>query len=117
MLREARHRSGLSQEEVAFRVGIHTTNLSKIENARFAPNALLLLALMAELEIPPKALGSVLGKSVNARRAALEVELASFAENLSDEGLAIAVEQLRPLTERFGKPKGGRSPRASHGQR
>jgi transcriptional regulator with XRE-family HTH domain len=115
MVRVARRRSGLSQEEVAHRVGLHPTNLSKIERGHVAPGALLLLALMRELAIHPNALLPILGgKVANDRRVALEIEFATLAARLTDEGLALALEQLRPLVERLGgKSKRRRSGRST----
>jgi transcriptional regulator with XRE-family HTH domain len=113
MLREARRRSGRSQEEVASRVGLHPTNLSKVERGHVTPNALLLLALMRELAIPPTALSLVLRRTLNERRAAQEIELAIIASRLTDEGLELALEQMKSLVSRMGKPRArlGRSSR------
>jgi hypothetical protein len=68
---------------------------------------------MRELAIPPTALSLVLRRAPNERRAAQDTELATIASRLTDEGLEIALEQMKSLVSRMGKPRGraGRTPR------
>lgn len=50
LIREAR---GASQEELAYRAGIHVTYLSGIENGRRNPTVLVLGRLAAGLQVEP----------------------------------------------------------------
>jgi transcriptional regulator with XRE-family HTH domain len=113
MIRRARRQSGLSQEALAFKVGLHPTNLSKLERAHFTPNSALLLALMRELKLGPTALLPILS-GVSNKRATVEIELATLASRLTDEGLEIALEQVKAL-ERLGKS--GAKHRSASGSR
>jgi transcriptional regulator with XRE-family HTH domain len=103
MIREARRLSGRSQEDLAATVGLHPTNLSKLERGHFTPSSALLLALMRELKIPPTALSPILSKVVNERRVAQEIELATIASRLTDEALEIAVQQIKALEKFSGR--------------
>jgi transcriptional regulator with XRE-family HTH domain len=52
-LREARKRLGLSQEAVAARSGVHSTEVSRIEAGKRDPQVSTLIRLAAAVEVPP----------------------------------------------------------------
>ena len=52
-LRFARHRLGLTQEQVAERSGVHATEVSRIEGGRRDPKVSTLERLAAAVEVPP----------------------------------------------------------------
>ena len=55
-LREARTRLGLTQAELAFRVGVSRKTVNTVENGVFTPSTLLALKLAAALGRPVEAL-------------------------------------------------------------
>jgi len=52
-LREARLRSGMTQEEVAERSGVHATEVSRIEGGKRDPRASTLIRLAAAVKVKP----------------------------------------------------------------
>ena len=55
-LREARTRLGLTQAELAFRVGVSRKTVNTVENGVFVPSVALALALSAILDTPVETL-------------------------------------------------------------
>ena len=58
-LREARARHGLTQAELAIRVGVSRKTINTVENGVFVPSVLLALGLAAVLETSVEALFSI----------------------------------------------------------
>jgi transcriptional regulator with XRE-family HTH domain len=52
-LRDARKKLDLSQEQVAERSGVHTTEVSRIESGKRDPRVSTLKRLAAAVEVPP----------------------------------------------------------------
>ena len=52
-LREARKRLGLTQEQVAERSGVHSTEISRIEGGKRDPQVSTLRKLAKAVELPP----------------------------------------------------------------
>lgn len=52
-LREARERLGLTQEQVAQRSGVHTTEVSRIETGKRDPRVSTMLRLAVAIEVKP----------------------------------------------------------------
>jgi transcriptional regulator with XRE-family HTH domain len=55
-LKRERHKAGLSQEGLAFRAGLHRTEIGLLERGRRVPGLLTIARLAAGLEIPPATL-------------------------------------------------------------
>jgi transcriptional regulator with XRE-family HTH domain len=104
LVRRARARRGLTQEELAGRVGLAVQSLCRIERGRALPSVSTLAALVRELGLP---VGPLFGRpeAGGGRREELEGELALLAAELGELGLEIAVAQVRVLAERLeGRP-------------
>jgi len=55
-LRNQRHESGLSQEELEFRSGVHRTYVSELERALKSPSLTTISKLAQALEVMPSSL-------------------------------------------------------------
>ena len=58
-IREARTRHGLTQAELAIRIGVSRKTINTVENGVFVPSVLLALGLAAVLETTVEALFSI----------------------------------------------------------
>lgn len=56
ILRDIRIAKNLTQEELAFRAGMHTTYLSRLESGRFNPSLAMIVDLSRALSIHPSEL-------------------------------------------------------------
>ena len=110
LVREARARRCISQEELAGRVHIAVQSLSRIERGRALPSVPTLAALARELDVPVRIFFGDADAERGGRREELETELALVASDLGEQGLEIALAQVKILAEHFGRrSKGGSS--------
>lgn len=90
-IRDLRTRAGLSQRELADRVGVTAPSLSKIETGKEIPSRALILAIAAELEAdhdellalaerPPEEVEALLVRSAGARAFYREAIRAKLSE-------------------------------------
>lgn len=98
-VRSARKAAGLTQEELASRIGVTPETISNIERARQVPSVETLCALaetmaLAPTELLPEKSG---GAAKSAQRMGLEDRLKVSCDRLSDRDLEIAVAQLEAL--------------------
>ena len=104
-LAEIRHHRGLTQEQLADRIGLSVDAIIKLERGAHFLRFRTLLVLSRELDVPLRDLmedrGGLAG--ANNARARLEVQARTFLHDLSDELLGIAVEQLSALA-RLNRP-------------
>ena len=108
-LAEIRHHRGLTQEQLADRIGLPVDAIAKLERGAHFPRFRTLLVLSRELDVPLRDLMEDQGSLADANnaRARLEVQARTLLHDLSDELLAIAVEQLSALAklDRPSRPK------------
>jgi transcriptional regulator with XRE-family HTH domain len=106
-LAEIRHHRGLTQEQLAGRIGLPVDAIIKLERGAHFPRFRTLLVLSRELDVPLRDLMEDQGSLADANnaRARLEVQARTLLHDLSDELLAIAVEQLSALA-RLDRPSG-----------
>ena len=112
LVREARARRRMSQEELAGRVHIAVQSLSRIERGRALPSVPTLAGLARELDLPVHIFfGDADGrKRCGRREEELEAELALVASELSEQGLEIALAQAKILAEHLGRRRKRASP-------
>ena len=103
---EIRNYRGLTQEQLAHRIGVSADALASLERGARCPRFRTLLVLSRELDVPLRDLmedqGNLAGASND--RARLVVQGRTLLHDLSDEFLAVAVEQLSALAKR--RPSG-----------
>src|ERR1700720_1852013 len=103
---EIRNYRGLTQEQLAHRIGVSADALASLERGARFPRFRTLLVLSRELDVPLRDLmedqGNLAGASND--RARLVVQGRTLLHDLSDEFLAVAVEQLSALAKR--RPSG-----------
>lgn len=99
---EIRRYRGLTQEHLADRIGISANTIAVIERGTYYPKFGNLLLLSRGLDVSLRDLLEDREDSADANndRARLEVQGRILLHDLSDEYLAIAVEQLSALARR-----------------
>lgn len=65
-LREVRLDAGLSQEELAFRAGVHTNYVSLLERGRKSPTLGVIVRLASALSVSPESLVAKMSKRLGA---------------------------------------------------
>ncbi|MGY0715322.1 helix-turn-helix transcriptional regulator [Azospirillum argentinense] len=100
-VRGARKRAGLTQEELAGRVGKSTEAVSNIERGRALPTLTTLMELARALDEPlPRLVADVpVGTPKAMKRLTLELQLRSLADQLDDRVLEVAVRQVSALAD------------------
>lgn len=104
-LREARRSKGVSQRELAKRVGVDFSYISKIENDRLSPPAAdTIVKICHALEVPVEELLALKGKipsdfedAIGASPAALKFVRRAQAMELTEEEWEQLTQQLRRL--------------------
>ena len=106
---EIRNYRGLTQEQLAHRIGVSADALASLERGARFPRLRTLLVLSQELDVPLRDLMEDQGSLADANnaRVRLEVQARTLLHDLSDELLAIAVEQLSALA-RLDCPSGSK---------
>ena len=98
-VRVGRQTAGLTQEELAERIGRHADTISLVERGKTLPTLDLLLEVANVLEVP---LSSILSsdfgaRSTSARRARLEAEISALICRVPDARLEYVRDQLNLL--------------------
>jgi transcriptional regulator with XRE-family HTH domain len=98
---ELRDFRGLTQEQLADRIGVSTDAIAKVERGQHFPRFRSLLALSRGLKVPLRDLldEELLTGSGNDVRGRLELRGRTLLHGLSDEFLAIAVQQLSAFSK------------------
>jgi transcriptional regulator with XRE-family HTH domain len=106
-LAEIRHHRGLTQEQLADRIGLPVDAIAKLERGAHFPRFRTILVLSRDLNVPLRDLMDDQGSlaDTNNDRARLEVQGRALLHDLNDEILEIAVEQLSALA-RLDRPSG-----------
>lgn len=102
----ARHRRGLSQEELAERVDRSVDAISSIERGRALPNFITLERLARVLGTPVRDffdIGPETGEDL--KRSRLLVELLEAGRSLGDSDLELALEQVQALARKRASRK------------
>lgn len=101
-LQAARRHSGLTQEELAFKIGRTSESISNIERGRQLPSIETLAHLARELGLPVvEFLSDLPGqKRVPADRLRMEAKLRAIAHGLSNPDLALAIGLLEVLARK-----------------
>src|SRR5262249_22771470 len=101
---EVRNYRGLTQEQLADRIGVSADALASLERGARFPRFSTLLVLSRELGVPLRDLIEDPKNVANASndRTRLVAQARTLVHDLSDEFLAIAVEQLSALARRDG---------------
>ncbi len=104
-LQEARHQRGLTQEELAFKIGKTAESISNIERGIQLPSIETLADLVRELGIPlAEFLSDIPGqKRIPADRLRMETQLREIARGLSNHDLTTAIGLLEVLALRAGQ--------------
>src|SRR5690348_15609380 len=87
-LAEIRHHRGLTQEQLADRIGLSVDAIIKLERGAHFPRFRTLLVLSRELDVPLRDLMEDQGSLAGDGRARLEVQARAFLHDFSDELLA-----------------------------
>ena len=102
-IRVARQRAGLTQEDLAGRIGRTSESISNIERGQQEPSIKTLYALGRELGVPvAEFFEEPIFKPSDASmaRAEMELRLRELARTLTDRDLAVAVTQVAALLAR-----------------
>ncbi len=104
-VRAARQEAGLTQEQLAAAVHRTPESISKIERGVNLPDLTSLLEIASAVQMPITSFLVELEpkQRKSGERARLEARLARHVAVLSDEQLAIAVEQVEVLARRVGR--------------
>jgi transcriptional regulator with XRE-family HTH domain len=105
VVRRARQRRALSQEELAMQIQMSIKGLAKIERGEAIPSLTSMFKLMRYLEIPVAALHPLVYRDGDEQRINREAELSAIAGDLSDDALAIAIQQVSTLANALGRRK------------
>ena len=99
---ETRSYRRLTQEQLAQRIGLNVTAITRLERGVHFPRFKTLLALSRELHVPLRDLldQEPLTGANNDRRARVELLGRTLLHDLSEEFLTMAVEQLAALAKR-----------------
>ena len=99
---EARTRRGLTQKQLATRLGCSEAYITDVEHGRSFPRFRAVAAISRELGVPLRDLVDQVDQPdpSNDRRARLELRGRALLNGLSDEFLEIAIEQLSALATR-----------------
>ena len=99
---EARDRRGLTQKDLAERLGYSIEAIASVERGQSFPRFRILVALSRELRVPLRDLVDQVDQidPSDDRRARLEFRGRALLNQLSDEFLEIAIEQLSVLVKR-----------------
>jgi transcriptional regulator with XRE-family HTH domain len=106
---EARVRRGLTQKDLADRLGFSIEAMASLERGQSFPRFRILAALSRELDVPLRDLVDQVDQTdpSDDRRARLEFRGRALLNQLSDEFLEIAIEQLSVLAKRDRRPDQG----------
>jgi transcriptional regulator with XRE-family HTH domain len=106
---EARIRRGLTQEDLAERLGCSVNALASLERGQGFPRFRMLAALSHQLGVPLRDLLDQVDQTdpSDERRARLELQGRALLNQLSNEYLEIAIEQLSVLAKRDRRPGQG----------
>ena len=106
---EARNRRGLTQKDLAERLGYSIEAIASLERGQSFPRFRILIALSRELRVPLRDLVDQVDQidPSDDRRARLEFRGRALLNQLSDEFLEIAIEQLSVLARRDPHPSPG----------
>jgi len=104
-LRELRHSKGISQRDLAKRVGVDFSYISKVENDRLPPPAAdTIIKICDTLSAPPDELLALTGKmpkeikeTISAKPSALQFIRQAHAMGLSDEEWGKLTQKLKRL--------------------
>ena len=98
-IRIARQRAGLTQEELAARVGRTSESISNIERGQQEPSIKTIQSLARELGVPAAEFfeDDEGGSARSGQRIELEFRLRDLARGLTDRDLAVAVAQVNVL--------------------
>jgi transcriptional regulator with XRE-family HTH domain len=99
---EARTRRGLTQRDLAERLGCTVDAIASLERGQSVPRFRMLAALARQLNVSLRDLFDQVDQAGpnDERRARLELRGRSLLNQLSDEFLEIAIEQLSVLSKR-----------------
>jgi transcriptional regulator with XRE-family HTH domain len=99
---EARDRRGLTQKDLAERIGYSIEAIASVERGQSFPRFRILVALSRELRVPLRDLVDQVDQidPSDDRRARLQFRGRALLNHLSDEFLEIAIEQLSVLAKR-----------------
>ena len=99
---EARIRRGLTQEDLAQRVGCSIDAVANLERGLSFPRLRMLVALSRQLRVPLRDLLDQVDQTdpSDERRAQLELRGRAVLNQLTDEFLEIAIDQLSVLAKR-----------------
>jgi transcriptional regulator with XRE-family HTH domain len=100
-IRTARNRSGLSQEELSHRAGISLPTLSNIERGVSLPSLENFAALVAELDLDPRALLQWDTRTAEPSRdqARIEAEIMAHIGALNDRDTAVLLDVATSLAK------------------
>jgi transcriptional regulator with XRE-family HTH domain len=101
----ARRRAGISQETLATAVDRTPESISNIERGLQLPTIPTLAELARVLDVPLAAFFEGVGheKTLSRQRMRMEAELQEVLTKLSDRAVAIALEQIKALSEVRGE--------------
>lgn len=99
-IRRYRKACGLSQEQLAGRVGISVTHMSHIETGNTKLSLPVLVKLANELSVSTDAL---ITDTPKADRATLSAEIQDILDSFAADELPVAIEVLRTLRDALAK--------------
>ena len=99
VVRARRKQLGLTQDQVAERIGRTTESVSNIERARSLPSVATLIALSDTLDMPLRDLfpSGPADRTINAARQRKEADTIALIRALPDNALDIAMDQIKAL--------------------
>jgi len=100
-VRAGRSEAGLTQEELAERIGRHADSVSLIERGRTLPTLDMLVGLSAALKLPISELvpTAVPEKQKSTRRVLLEAEIVQLLKAVPEKRLEAVRDQVRMIAE------------------
>ena len=99
-VKAARHSAGLSQDELAEKVGKSMKTISNIERGAVAPSIETLYQIASALKVPMADLFQDVDKRRSNKRFLAETEARELLRSLNDQGLDLAIEQIEAIARR-----------------
>src|SRR3954465_1166621 len=90
VVREARRARGLTQEDLAARIGVATQSLSNLERGKTMPTIATLMRMAEELDMPVASFLPTCGPGKSDQRLSSEAQIAALLDRLSDQEVKMA---------------------------
>jgi transcriptional regulator with XRE-family HTH domain len=101
VVREARRARGLTQEDLAARIGLATQSLSNLERGKTMPTIATLMRMAEELDMPVASFLPTRGPGKSDQRLSSEAQIAAMLDCLSDQEVKVAAGLIAVLVRMY----------------